>query len=122
MARIIGLVPLRSGSKRISYKNIKEIAGKPLAYWVCRAAKESHHISEVYVSAEDEIIRDVIESFDLGIQVLERPRELATDTKWRVSAHSILARGDGSASYLLGRLGAIHSCAACTSKNPDTST
>jgi YrbI family 3-deoxy-D-manno-octulosonate 8-phosphate phosphatase len=80
MARIIGLVPLRGGSKRISFKNIKEIAGKPLAYWVCRAAKESHHISEVYVSTEDEIIRQVVESFDLGIQVLERPRELATDT------------------------------------------
>lgn len=77
--KIVALVPLRGGSKSIPYKNIKKIAGKPLAYWVCDAAKKSKYIDEVYVSTEDEKIKDVINSFGLGIKIIDRPPELATD-------------------------------------------
>lgn len=79
MARIVGLIPLRGGSKRIPYKNIREIAGKPLAYWACRAAGESRSINEVYVSTEDPRIRAVVESLQMEVKVMERPAELAGD-------------------------------------------
>lgn len=77
--KIIALIPLRGGSKSIPYKNIKEIAGKPLAYWVCTAAKNSEYIDEVYVSTEDKKIKKVINSFNLGVKIIDRPNELATD-------------------------------------------
>jgi len=79
MARIVGLIPLRGGSKRIPYKNIREIAGKPLAYWACRAARESRSIDEIYISTEDSRIREVVESLHLGVKVIERPIGLAND-------------------------------------------
>lgn len=79
MSRIVALIPLRGGSKRIPYKNIKEIGGKPLAYWVCRAARESHCIDEVFVSTEDTRIRNVVQSLGLDVRIIERPVELAGD-------------------------------------------
>jgi YrbI family 3-deoxy-D-manno-octulosonate 8-phosphate phosphatase len=79
MPRIVGLIPLRGRSKRIPCKNIKAIAGKPLAYWVCAAARESCYIDDVYVSTEDPRIRAVVESLHLGVKVIDRPIELAGD-------------------------------------------
>ncbi|MBM3261441.1 acylneuraminate cytidylyltransferase family protein [Candidatus Kaiserbacteria bacterium] len=78
--KIVALIPLRGGSKSIPYKNIKEIAGHPLAYWTCKAAKDSPRISEVYVSTEDSKIKEAVESLGLGIKVIDRPAEFAQDT------------------------------------------
>ena len=77
--RVFGLIPLRGGSKSIPRKNIKEIGGKPLAYWTCKAAVEAQGIERVYVSTEDADIRRVINSFCLEVQVIDRPIELAQD-------------------------------------------
>lgn len=70
---------MRGDSKRIPSKNIRPIAGRPLAYWVCQAAKACRSLDEVYVSTEDPGIRQVVDSFHLGITLMERPKELATD-------------------------------------------
>ena len=80
MPKIVALVPLRGGSKRIPSKNIGSIAGKPLAYWACSAAKNSKYISDVYVSTEDDEIARTVDSFGLGLKVARRPLSLATDT------------------------------------------
>jgi YrbI family 3-deoxy-D-manno-octulosonate 8-phosphate phosphatase len=78
--KIVALIPLRGGSKRIPGKNIKPLLGKPLAYWACAAAAHCPRIREVYVSTEDEQIRAVVESFGLNVRVLARPPALAADT------------------------------------------
>jgi N-acylneuraminate cytidylyltransferase len=78
-SRVVGLIPLRRGSKSIPQKNIKEIAGKPLAYWTCKAAAEAQGIERVYVSTEDAEIKRAIDSFKLGVEVIDRPNELAQD-------------------------------------------
>lgn len=75
--KTVALIPLRGGSKSIPYKNIKKIAGKPLAYWICDAAKKAKYIDGVYVSTEDKKIKEVINSFGLGINIIDRPPELA---------------------------------------------
>lgn len=79
MGKIVGLIPLRGGSKRIPFKNIKPIAGQPLAYWVCKAAATCSSIDDVYVSTEDPTVRQVVEAFNLGIKTVERPKRLAAD-------------------------------------------
>ena len=33
----VALIPVRGGSKSIPFKNIREIAGKPLVYWTAKA-------------------------------------------------------------------------------------
>lgn len=78
--KIVSLIPLRGGSKSIPYKNIKEMAGKPLCFWVLKAATESKYIDEVWVSTDDKKIKDVVLSFDLGVKVIDRPAEFAQDT------------------------------------------
>lgn len=78
-SRVLALVPLRGGSKSIPCKNLKEIAGKPLAYWACKAAVEARGIERVYVSTEDADIKRVVDVFRLGVQVIDRPVELAQD-------------------------------------------
>ena len=78
--KIVSLIPLRGGSKSIPYKNIKLLNGKPLCYWVLKAASESKYIDEVWVSTDDAKIKEAVLSFGLVIRVLDRPAEFATDT------------------------------------------
>lgn len=78
MKKIISLTLARGGSKGVPRKNIANVCGKPLIYYVLEAAKKSDYISERYVSTEDPEIKKVSESF--GANVIDRPVELATDS------------------------------------------
>lgn len=73
------LVPLRGGSKSIPDKNIRPIAGKPLCAWCLQAAAQAASLGAVYVSTDSPRIRAVVEGLRLGVRVLDRPAELATD-------------------------------------------
>lgn len=96
--KIVALIPLRGGSKSIPYKNIKEIASKPLAYWVCNAAKNSKYIDEVYVSTEDIKIKKVVLDLGLGVKIIDRPVEFARDTS---STESVMLHFMEQASFEL---------------------
>jgi len=80
MPKIVALVPLRGSSKSIPKKNIKPIAGKPLCAWVLEAAVESKVFDQVYVSTDSTEIANVVSALGLGVEVLMRPTELATDS------------------------------------------
>lgn len=77
--RIDALIPLRGGSKSIPQKNIKFIAGKPLCAWCLEAAVGSRGIDSVYVSTDCKQIAEVVEGLSLGVKVIFRPAEFATD-------------------------------------------
>lgn len=78
--KIASLIPLRGGSKSIPYKNIKDIAGKPLCFWTLKAAIGSKYIDEVWVSTEDMKIKNVVLSLGLPkVKVIDRPKEFAED-------------------------------------------
>lgn len=79
MNKIVVLFPLRGGSKSIPKKNIKSLAGKPLAAWTLEAAAKSSLISAVYVSTDSEEISTVVQGLGLGIKVIQRPAEFASD-------------------------------------------
>jgi len=72
------VIPARGGSKRLSRKNIRDLAGKPLISWTIEAAKNSKYIDHIVVSTDDREIADV--SMKCKAKVLMRPNELATDT------------------------------------------
>ena len=63
--RKIAFIPIRSGSKGIKNKNIKEFNGKPLCYWTIKSAVEAKLIDKVYVSTDSKKIIDIVESFEL---------------------------------------------------------
>ena len=75
---ILGIIPVRGGSKRTPGKNIKPLAGKPLVGYTIEAAQKSQFISRIVVSTEDPHIAEVARKFDA--EVVERPMELAQDT------------------------------------------
>jgi len=75
----VAIIPLRGGSKSIPKKNIKLLAGKPLASWSLEAAARCAAINIVYVSTDSAEIADVVQGLGLDIQVIMRPAEFATD-------------------------------------------
>jgi len=54
--RILGLIPARGGSKGVPKKNIKLLGRMPLIEYTINSAKESHFLTEIVVSTDDEEI------------------------------------------------------------------
>jgi CMP-N-acetylneuraminic acid synthetase len=75
--RILAVVPARGGSKGVLRKNIRLMAGEPLINYTLKMAKRTALIDSLIVSTEDREIAQV--SNRSGVNVIERPSELATD-------------------------------------------
>jgi N-acylneuraminate cytidylyltransferase len=85
---IVAIVPARGGSKGIPKKNIRLFCGRPLLYWVCKAAEDCEYIAETIVSTDDGEIADAAHALGLSkLRVMDRPPETATDT---ASTESVL--------------------------------
>lgn len=101
-SKIIAFIPLRSGGKSIPLKNIKEIAGKPLAYWVIEAALDCSLINKVIVSTDSDLIRSKIEEIkNKKLKVIGRSKETATDTASTESAMLEFAKSNTDFEYIL---------------------
>src|SRR3990172_3924253 len=75
---ILGVIPVRGGSKSVPRKNLAPLNGKPMMYYTIQAAQDSNWMSHFVVSAEDEEIIRVAK--DRGAPApFVRPAELATD-------------------------------------------
>lgn len=87
---VLGVTPARGGSKGITRKNIKALFGKPLIVWTIEAAKASRLMDRYVVSTEDPEIAEVARQW--GAEVMERPKELATDEASTLSVlqHALL--------------------------------
>ena len=71
------IIPARGGSKGVPGKNIKKIKGMPLLAYPIISAQKTKCITEVYVSTDDESIKEVALSY--GAKVIDRPSEFAQD-------------------------------------------
>jgi len=76
--KILAIIPARGKSKRLPRKNIKLLSGKPLIAWTIEAAKKSKYVNRVVVSTEDKEIAQISKKW--GAEIVNRPKELATDT------------------------------------------
>ncbi len=61
--KTIAFIPLRGGSRSIPLKNIKEMNGRPLVYWVLDAAVGCGLIDEVCVCTDSDIIKNKIDEY-----------------------------------------------------------
>lgn len=75
----------RSGSKGVSGKNLKEIAGHPLIAHTIKQAIDSKLFDTIAVSSDGKEILEVSKSYGADF-VIERPEELATDTSGKLGA------------------------------------
>ena len=82
--KIIAIIPARGGSKRMPFKNILQIHGKPLIGYSIEQARNSKLVDRVIVSTDDSKIAYV--SLSYGSEVIWRPKNLAGDKATSESA------------------------------------
>lgn len=87
----VAFIPVRGGSKSIPLKNIKKICGKPLVYWVVKAACDCKRIDKVYIATDSDVIKDTVLEFGRTMDVsklcvIGRSEESASDTASTESA------------------------------------
>lgn len=83
--KTIVVIPARGGSKRLHEKNIQLLGGIPLiAHSILYAQKNSEIIDEIYVSTNDEEIKQI--ALKYGAKLIERPEFLSGDLEPTVSA------------------------------------
>ncbi len=76
--KVLGVIPVRGGSKSIPRKNLADVNGRPLLSFIIEAALAAKRLDRVVVSTEDEEIAS--EAKRWGAEVpFQRPQELAVD-------------------------------------------
>jgi len=75
----IALIPARSGSKRVTGKNVRLLGGHPMLAYTIAAARESGVFESVIVSTESEDIAAIARRYGAEVPFL-RPAEFAGDT------------------------------------------
>ncbi|WP_412472072.1 cytidylyltransferase domain-containing protein [Halobacteriovorax sp. RT-1-4] len=77
----IAFIPLRSGSKGIKNKNIKEINGKPLCYWTIKACQDSQVVDRIILAIDSFEYKEIIKSFNLSkVEFYQRSEKTNQDT------------------------------------------
>jgi N-acylneuraminate cytidylyltransferase/CMP-N,N'-diacetyllegionaminic acid synthase len=75
---IMGIIGVRSGSKGVKDKNIKNLAGKPLVGWIIDKAKSSKYINKLVVSTDSQKYKEIAELYGAEVPYL-RPKSLSED-------------------------------------------
>lgn len=81
---ILGIIPVRGGSKRLPGKNIRPLAGRPLLAYSILTARASHYISRIVVTSDDPEILATATAW--GAEAIRRPNSLSTDQASTISA------------------------------------
>lgn len=76
-AQILAVIIGRAGSKGLAGKNARHVAGRPMIEHTIRAAQQSSRIDRTIVSTDGETIAEVARH--CGVEVIDRPAELADD-------------------------------------------
>jgi CMP-N,N'-diacetyllegionaminic acid synthase len=82
--RVIVIIPARGGSKRLPRKNIYPIWNKPMIHWSIKAAKDSKHVDEVWVTTEDAEIAKI--AVGCGASLHRRDPKLSEDKVYKMEA------------------------------------
>ena len=60
MGNNIAFVPIRSGSKSITQKNLKLFCGKPLFYWVINSLEKSKSVDKIILASNIDEVKDSV--------------------------------------------------------------
>ena len=76
---VVAFIPARSGSKRVTGKNVRLLGGHPMLAYTIAAARESGVFESVIVSTDSEDIAGIARQYGAEVPFL-RPAEFAGDT------------------------------------------
>jgi CMP-N,N'-diacetyllegionaminic acid synthase len=77
MTTALALIPARSGSQRVKFKNIRPLGGHPLMAYAISTALRCGLFKRVVVTTDSELIADVGRHYGADVPFL-RPREIAS--------------------------------------------
>ncbi|WP_432702107.1 cytidylyltransferase domain-containing protein [Lysinibacillus sphaericus] len=100
--KILAVIPARGGSKGITRKNIRNLAGKPLIAWTIEKAQKSKYISRLILSSDDDEIIEVAKKYGCDVP-FKRPKELAQDDTPGIEPviHSVQYMSDEEYDYVV---------------------
>ncbi|OGQ05099.1 MAG: acylneuraminate cytidylyltransferase [Deltaproteobacteria bacterium RIFCSPLOWO2_01_44_7] len=79
--KITALVPIKGYSERVSNKNLRPFAGKPLYYHIIHTLLACPMIDSICINTDsDAIAEDATSSFSGKIKIIPRPKEICGDT------------------------------------------
>jgi N-acylneuraminate cytidylyltransferase len=78
MKKTLGVVLARGGSKGVPRKNLVSVLGRPMVAWTIEAGQRAKTLTHLVLSTEDQEIGSV--GSELGVEVVLRPDDMATDT------------------------------------------
>jgi 3-deoxy-manno-octulosonate cytidylyltransferase (CMP-KDO synthetase) len=81
--KILGVIPARLGSTRLPRKVLREIAGKPMLYWVYHRSRRSPLLADLLVATENEEVRQFCETQGIPVTMTAR-HPSATDRVYEV--------------------------------------
>ncbi len=80
MGNNIAFVPIRSGSKSITQKNLKLFCGKPLFYWVINSLQKSKSVDKIILASNIDEVKDIISEYNFSkLEYFERSEQNAQD-------------------------------------------
>lgn len=90
----IAIILARAGSRGLPGKNARIVAGRPMVAWSIDDARAAASVQRVLVTTDCPTVAEAAR--DAGVEVIERPAALATDTAPVCAAlrHAVGAAGD----------------------------
>ncbi|MCF7908675.1 MAG: 3-deoxy-manno-octulosonate cytidylyltransferase [Candidatus Omnitrophica bacterium] len=77
--KVIGVIPARYESTRLSHKLLRNLKGKPLIQWTWEAAKEAHQLDELIIACDHSELKNCAESFGAQVVLTSPAQPSGTD-------------------------------------------
>src|SRR3990170_602303 len=79
MPRLAALVPMRHHSQRVSEKNYRPLAGKPLFHHILETLLAVPEINQIVVDTDSEPVMDGLRQHFPSVKIINRPPHLRAD-------------------------------------------
>ena len=83
--KTIAVIPARYASTRMPGKPLADVLGKPMIWWVYRAAKACAKLDDVLIATDDTRIADVCAQYDMKCVMTRPDHDTPTGRIWEVS-------------------------------------
>lgn len=83
--KTIAVIPARYASTRMPGKPLADVLGKPMIWWVYRAAKACAKLDDVLIATDDARIADVCAQYDMKCVMTSPDHDTPTGRIWEVS-------------------------------------
>ena len=83
--KTIAVIPARYASTRMPGKPLADVLGKPMIWWVYRAAKACAKLDDVLIATDDARIAEVCAQYDMKCVMTSPDHDTPTGRIWEVS-------------------------------------